>query len=468
MHTFIFDIGKTNLKATVLNTLGDVVWQNSVVNNSSEEGDYLSIASETQWQWLQQQLQQAYSDVGFGRINISTHGACAALVDEHGELVLPVMDYESPLPEQMAETYNALRPPFTETFSPKLGLGLNLGAQLHWLKHQYPEAYRRTTHLLMYPQYFAYLLTGIACHEITSLGCHTDLWNTRDNCYSSLVEALDLNHKCPPMHPAHAPLGKVSGNLAKRLGLDPTIDVFPGVHDSNAGLARYLYCSLPSPLTVISSGTWIISMAVGHPVSDLQAPRDMLANIDVNGTPTACARFMGGREFQRITTALPMRSDDMARSIAELILRGIYIAPGVEADSGPITQGSGSVMVINSDGRQYSLDEAKDHLAGDALATLYLASMLHLELKLLNARGPIVFGSIAQKNPWLVKLVAQLRPDQPVMVSSGDASTVTGAWCLTRWQETCPPSLDQFSQVIPSNVDGLVEYIAKAISIESL
>ena len=198
MHTFIFDIGKTNLKATVLNTLGDVVWQNSVVNNSSEEGDYLSIASDTQWQWLQQQLQRAFSDVGFGRINISTHGACAALVDEHGELVLPVMDYESPLPEQMAETYDALRPPFTETFSPKLGLGLNLGAQLHWLKHQYPEAYRRTTHLLMYPQYFAYLLTGIACHEITSLGCHTDLWNTRDNCYSSLVEALDLNHKCPP------------------------------------------------------------------------------------------------------------------------------------------------------------------------------------------------------------------------------------------------------------------------------
>lgn len=29
----------------------------------------------------------------------------------------------------------------------------------------------------MYPQYWALRLTGIAANEVTSLGCHTDLWN---------------------------------------------------------------------------------------------------------------------------------------------------------------------------------------------------------------------------------------------------------------------------------------------------
>ena len=31
----------------------------------------------------------------------------------------------------------------------------------------------------MYPQYWAYRLTGVLANEVTSLGCHTDLWNYR-------------------------------------------------------------------------------------------------------------------------------------------------------------------------------------------------------------------------------------------------------------------------------------------------
>ncbi len=451
MHTFIFDIGKTNLKAAVIDTQGDTVWQNATANISLQDGDYLTIDSNAQWQWLQHQLHTAFIDVGFQCINISTHGACAALVDECGELTLPIMDYESPLPEHTDSCYAALRPSFADTCSPKLGLGLNLGAQLHWLKSNYPDAFARTATLLMLPQYFAYLLTGIACHEVTSLGCHTDLWDVSKGTYSCLVDKLSLRSACPPIHPATKPLGTLKSSLAEELGIDSAVDVYPGLHDSNAGLARYLFSDLPPPFTVISSGTWVVSMAVSHSIDALDERRDMLANVDIHGTPTACARFMGGREYQRIIDAMPTLSNDMEQSIATMFQQGIHIVPGVEANSGPCSAGSGKVIVRNRDGIHVSTQG----LPGDALATIYLAQMIDLELSLLHTKGPIIFGSIAQKNPWLVRLVAQLRPQQQVLASAGDASTVTGAWCVTRWDETCPVSLNRFNTIIPSEFEGL-------------
>ena len=454
MNTFIFDIGKTNLKAVVVDDKGDTVWQQQTANSAKTDGDYLAIDCEFHWTWLKQQLSNAFKTVGFHRINISTHGACAALVDEAGDLVLPVMDYESPLPEQTFNSYQQYRPPFEQTRSPRLGLGLNLGAQLHWLKEQYPEAFARTANLLMYPQYFAFLLSGEACHEITSLGCHTDLWDVKDHVYSSLVEHLGLKQKCPPLRPAISPIGRIQPCLANELGLDLSIDIFPGVHDSNAGLARYFYSDLDTPFTVISTGTWIISMAVGHSIDTLKESRDMLANIDIHGVPTACARFMGGREYQRICEALPEQSTDITQQIRAMIQSGIHIGLGIEAGSGPIAQGAGKVTVLDRDGQPIE----SEGLPGDALATLYLARMINLELTLLGSEGAIIFGSIAQKNPWLVRLIAQLRPQQTVLASPGDASTVTGAWCLTRWQEACPSSLNQWTKIAPSTFEGLEAY----------
>ena len=37
----------------------------------------------------------------------------------------------------------------------------------------------------MYPQYWAYRLTGVLANEVTSLGCHTDLWDYRAGDFST-------------------------------------------------------------------------------------------------------------------------------------------------------------------------------------------------------------------------------------------------------------------------------------------
>ena len=88
-------------------------------------------------------------------ISITTHGATGALVDAAGELVLPVLDYEFDGPDRLAAEYDAIRPPFAETGTPRLPLGLNLGAQFFWQQKRFPAEFAKAAAMLMYPQYWA-------------------------------------------------------------------------------------------------------------------------------------------------------------------------------------------------------------------------------------------------------------------------------------------------------------------------
>ena len=61
----------------------------------------------------------------------------------------------------------------------------------------------------------------------------------------------------------------------------------------------------------------------------------MLANVDITGRPTACARFMGGREYGEIAggdLALAAR----ARRWQALIERRVYALPAFSAQGGPL------------------------------------------------------------------------------------------------------------------------------------
>ncbi|WP_245680291.1 hypothetical protein [Brucella inopinata] len=82
--------------------------------------------------------------------SITTHGAAAALVTEDGTLALPVLDYEFDYPAEIRTAYAAIKPDFHDTFSPSLSLGLNLGAQLHFLKTVFPADFARTHFIFTY------------------------------------------------------------------------------------------------------------------------------------------------------------------------------------------------------------------------------------------------------------------------------------------------------------------------------
>jgi hypothetical protein len=99
------------------------------------------------------------------------HGAAAALLRD-GQLLLPPMDYETPLPAAERTRYDSERDEFAHTGSPALPDGLNLGAQLHLLESLHPGVTTAPSIVVPWPQYWAWCLSGVAASEVTSLGCH--------------------------------------------------------------------------------------------------------------------------------------------------------------------------------------------------------------------------------------------------------------------------------------------------------
>ena len=162
--------------------------------------------------FLKAGLAQFQASHGVAAISVTTHGASAVGLDVTGA-ALPMLDYEYDFAEP---GYEALRPDFAETGSPRLGMGLNLGAQLAWLATR-PEW--RPAHILTYPGYWGYLLTGEMSCDVTSLGCHTDLWAPREGRWSSLVERLGLGAVLAPARLPDEVLGQVSSALAAETGI---------------------------------------------------------------------------------------------------------------------------------------------------------------------------------------------------------------------------------------------------------
>ncbi|WP_218780074.1 hypothetical protein, partial [Cellulomonas iranensis] len=83
-------------------------------------------------------------------------------------------------------------------------------------------------------------MTGVPTVELTSLGCHTDLWLPKSGTYSSRVESLGLEGKFPPLRSAFDALDNLLPELAQEIGLIAPVPVYCGIHDSNASLLAHL------------------------------------------------------------------------------------------------------------------------------------------------------------------------------------------------------------------------------------
>jgi sugar (pentulose or hexulose) kinase len=306
----VLDIGKTNVKLELFNSERALLWERSTANRVLPGPLYPHADVEAIWGFLIGGLADANRAHPIGVIVPTTHGCAGALIDESG-LVLPVLDYEYAGVEEIEPSYATLRPPYAETLSPPLPAGLNQGRQIAWQKQNFPDAFATAKLYLTYPQYWSWRLTGVAASEVTMLGCHSDLWAPMRRRPSSLAAKLDLPRLTPQLRPAWDCLGPVKAEIAAATGLGADTRVLSGVHDSNASLLPHLASRKP-PFTIVSTGTWVILMAVGLRVEGLNAADDMLANVDVEGRPTACARFMGGREYSELAGAAKAAVDDAA------------------------------------------------------------------------------------------------------------------------------------------------------------
>jgi sugar (pentulose or hexulose) kinase len=422
----VLDIGKTNAKLALIDATGHVLAEQRRANVVLNDGPYPHLDTEGIWNWMLDVCRGFAQLAEVSAIVPVTHGATAALVSASG-LALPVLDYEAQLP---GVDYDALRPAYTETWSPSLPAGLNLGRQLAWLAQRFPNDFARTRHILMYPQYWAWRLSGAATSEVTSLGCHTDLWDPLRQDYSSLVDRMGWKSLMPPLARAWDSLGSLRPEVASATGLPAHCQVLCGIHDSNASLLRYLNQARIGDMldtrTVLSTGTWMIAAAFGASLDGLREHADMLANTNALGQPVACMRFMGGREFGAIAGPDPQACTEV--DLARLLARGTLALPCFAETGGPFAGSSGRIAG----------PEPATAAERYALATLYCVLVTDYCLDALGASGPIAVEGSFTANPWFGALLAALRPQQAVSYSDDASGTTCGGWLL-RYRDGVPP-----------------------------
>ncbi len=435
--TIVLDIGKTNVKLALLDVDGKLLDERRMKNTIVAGGPYPHHDVERIWDWMLATCAAFAAQARVGAIVPVTHGATAALVDEHG-LVLPVLDYEATLPG----TDYAARPPYAETLSPELPCGLNLGRQLAWQAQHFPAEFARAHHILIYPQYWAWRLSGVAASEVTSLGCHTDLWNPVAQDYSALPRQMGWEALFPPLRPAWAALGPLRAELAAVTGLPADCQVVCGIHDSNASLLRYLGQARQS---VLSTGTWMIAAAFGVELDQLREDADMLANTNALQQPVACMRFMGGREFGVLAGESPQQCSEA--DLARLVARGSMALPSFSESGGPFSGRAGRQVGPAPETAQERY----------ALATLYCVLMTDYCLDALGAAGPVTVEGSFCGNPYFAPLLGALRTGQAVSTSDDASGTTWGGWMLHHWGEL-PATAGKAAE--PLDLPGFAAYRA--------
>jgi sugar (pentulose or hexulose) kinase len=416
-HVAVIDIGKTNAKVALVDlaTLNEVALRR-VANSVATDGPYPHHDVKRLWAFILDSLEDINREQPINAISITTHGATSVLVDAKGDLALPVIDYEFGGIDELVQAYDAIRPPFAETGTPRLPAGLNIGAQLFWQQKRFPAEFAKAAAILMYAQYWALRLTGVAANEVTSLGCHTDLWSPWKADYSSLVGQMGWRRLMAPVRPAKDRLGPIQPEIARRTGLDPRTLVFCGLHDSNASLLPHLLSDAP-PFSVVSTGTWVVSMAVGGKKVELDPRRDTLVNVNALGDPVPSARFMGGREFSLLTADRPQGwSED---DVAAVLARKTLLLPSTQQGSGPFPHRAAQWLGADnlSPGQRF------------VVVSFYLALTTATCLDLIGGDGPTtVEGPFAQNRLFIRMLAAAT--GRPVIASETSTGTSIGAALL--------------------------------------
>jgi L-fuculokinase len=414
----VFDVGKSNVRLSAVNDAGVAMTTLERQNRVDSSPPYPHFEADELYAWLIDGLATLARDFDVHSIVPVTHGACAALVDDDG-LALPIMDYEFRGVNDVDSDYDAIARDFVRTASPKLPAGLNLGRQLFWQQRQFPREFSRAT-IVPYPQYWAARLCGVRAWEPTSLGCHTDLWEPQRGDFSSFAKTMGWDSRFGSRVSAWTPLGAPLPEVAGRTGLSNECRVLAGFHDSNASYLAHR-ATRNDPFCVVSTGTWIVTMAHGSPLEILREELDMLANVDAFGSPVPTARFMGGREYAAIC------GDDagvMQPSISDLetiLASGALAIPSFADQGGPFRAQVGRIV---GDAPNAPRNRA-------TLAAMYCALMTDYCLTMLEARGDIILEGRLASNDAFAAALAALREPQPVFRSPDETGTLRGAVSLS-------------------------------------
>lgn len=468
----VIDIGMTNKKVALYGTdlklleIRKKVFE-PIMRDGHETHDLAGMET-----WFLAELADAAKRFEIASIAVSTHGATFVCVDADGNPLLPCIYYTfEPGPEFHEEFYKVAGDPKElqiTTGTPRFSALINLAKGIYYAAGRYPAEFKRTVHILNFPQYWGMRLTGVAGGEGTSMGCHTYLYDWKRSALSSVAENLGIASKLPfPPRASWERLGTLRPSLASQIGISPNAIVAMGIHDSNASLLPYLVKTTKEGFTVNSTGTWCVLM---HPQEKYGFSRDEVGKVvffnrSAYNKPVKTAIFLGGKEFEVWSDLV----EDLPKKINPEIFRKIiseqsdFITPEIVAGSGQFPgavpgafEGSDFVALCDIEKgikKPAFFAEPSKFLAVLDLS-LVMQTLVALERTGIEKGQKIYIEGGLRHNAEYCSLLAASLPDNPVLLTDMEEATAFGA-ALT--------ALAALEGITPSELSERFKYAEKKV-----
>lgn len=419
----IFDVGKTNKKLFLFDETYKIVYEKSArFIETVDEDEFPCENIESLRLSVFDSLSEVFRLKQFDvkAVNFSAYGASLVYVDAVGNPLCPLYNYLKPYPENISREfylkYGGQEQFSIKTASPVLG-SLNSGLQFYRLKKEQPEIFNQIKFGLHLPQYLSFLLSGKPYSDITSVGCHTGMWDFENKRYHEWIQNEGLALKLAPLIPANKVMPTLFPGNSYKVGI--------GLHDSSAALIPYLV-NFTEPFILISTGTWCISLnPFNHqPLNADELKEDCLCYLQYEGTPVKASRVFSGfeheKEVQRIamhfnTDIIKYRNIPFeADLVSSMRLKELHIAS-------PRKQSAFGSRNLDD----YKNDTEAYHQLVSDLVDLQVSST-NLILSGTNTKRIFVDGGFS-KNKVYMNLIAMSFPKMEVFAASMAQSTALGA-----------------------------------------
>lgn len=423
----IFDIGKTNKKLFLFDEDYNIVFERSVNFDeiTDEDGDACENV-EFLHSWLLLSFEEALAQKEFDikAVNFSAYGASFVYVDELGNTIAPLYNYLKQYPEKLKKqfynTYGGEEEFSKRTASPVLG-ALNSGMQVYRLKYEKPLLFDKIKYALHLPQFLSFLFSKSASSEITSIGCHTNLWDFTKNNYHEWVSREGILQKLAPLRNGDEVVAAAFPNATYRVGI--------GLHDSSAALIPYLV-SFREPFILISTGTWCISLNPFNqlPLTKHELNNDCLCYMTYRGNPVKASRLFAGNEHEKETRRIAQHFG-LSNGWYKQVNFDASLINGKRFNDIDLNV-SELISVPEFSFAKRNLDEfdtaaqAYHELVTDIIKCQFYSTAL--VLKGTDVRRIFVDGGFS-KNPVYMNLLAAIFPQQEIYAASMAQATAVGA-----------------------------------------
>lgn len=415
----VFDVGKTNKKLFLFDEHYNLVFERSAkfLETIDEDGDNcenLESLRLSVFDSLHQVFRMKQYDIK--AINFASYGASLVYVDEDGMPLTPLYNYLKEYPQDLSDMLYAKYGGDTtfslETASPLLG-SLNSALQLYRLKNEKPDIFKKIKYALHLPQYLSFLVSGTYYADMTSIGCHTAMWDFKQKKYHPWIEKEGLLEKMAPITSGKEVFeATFPGNNYK---------VGTGFHDSSSALIPYLI-NFHEPFVLISTGTWCITM---NPFAESNLTKeelhqDCLCYMTYDGVPVKASRLFAGYEHE-------VQAKRIAAyfGVAVSKFRNIEIDWNIIASFPPIVERTGLLTFSSRDISSFSDYIVAYHTLMYDLVQAQIQST-NLVLDKDGCKRIFVDGGFSKNNLYM-NLLARNYPNIEIYAASMAQATALGA-----------------------------------------